>query len=222
MREPQRHDDAVRHHAAPAFRQAPEQGEQAIVDARQVGDRLQHDEPLGAAAGAVEERGEDLRPLREPDGQRLVDDRHPGRGERAPLGRRREQLLGVVVGPRADEVARAEELGRGVVADGRLADHQTLEDQQPERAGAAGEARAGVPAAARDVDDADGEPLGGVARSARVQPAREVWVRIEELDGGAFRLRESGGAPPAGPARGLWGVGRGAVSRRRRTSTPPL
>ena len=189
VREPQRDDDAVRHHAAPALGQAPEQGEQAVVDARQVRDRLQHDEPLGAAAGAVEQRREDLRPLREPDGQRLVDDRDPGRGERAPLGRAREQLLGVVVGPRADEVARAEQLGGGVVADGRLADHQALEDQQPERARAAGEARAGVPAAARDVDDADGEPLGGVARAARVEPAREVGVRIEELDGGAAAFR---------------------------------
>ena len=72
-----RHEHAAGDHAAPALGQAPQQRQQPVVDAREVRDGLHHHEPLGAARGALDERGEDLRPLRGAHGQRLVDDRQP-------------------------------------------------------------------------------------------------------------------------------------------------
>ena len=75
VREAQRDDDAVGRHAAPALGQAPQQCEQSVIHAREVGDRLHHDQPLGPAGGALDERGEDLRPLRGAHGERLIDHR---------------------------------------------------------------------------------------------------------------------------------------------------
>ena len=79
VRQPQPDEHAAGHHAAPALGQAPQQREQPLVDARQVRDRLHHDEPLGPAGGALDEAGEHLRPLRRAQCEPLVDDR-----ERAP------------------------------------------------------------------------------------------------------------------------------------------
>jgi Pyridine nucleotide-disulphide oxidoreductase/Reductase C-terminal len=111
VRQAQVDEHAVRHHAAPALGEAPQQREQAVVDAGEVTDRLHDHQPLGAAGRALDELGEDLRPLRGAHGQRVVDDRHAGVGQRAPAQAAREQDLGVAVLPGAQEVARAEELG---------------------------------------------------------------------------------------------------------------
>ena len=80
VRKPQRDDDAAGRDAAPALGQAPQQCKQAVIHAREVGDRLHHDQPLRAAGGALDERGEDLRPLRGAHGQRLIDHREAHRG----------------------------------------------------------------------------------------------------------------------------------------------
>ena len=162
VREAQRDEHAAGHHAAPALGQAPQQRQQAVVDAGEVRDRLHHDEPLGAAGGAVHERGEDLGPLRGPHGQRLVDDREPRVASSAVHSIvRGSRLLGVAVVPGAQEVARAEQLGARVVADGRLADEQAVEHQQADRLAAAGSASArGVQRPRGSVDRADEEPLG--------------------------------------------------------------
>ena len=79
VRKAQRDDDAVGRHAAPALRQAPQQCKQPVIHAREVGDRLHHDEPLRTAGGALDERGEDLRPLRGAHGERLIDHREADR-----------------------------------------------------------------------------------------------------------------------------------------------
>ena len=116
VRQAQRDEHAAGHDAAPALGEQPQQREQAVVDAGQVGDRLGDHEPLGAARGAVHQRGEDLRPLRHPHGERLVDDRHARARRGRPVDAARQQLLGVVVVAGAQQVARAEQLGARVVA----------------------------------------------------------------------------------------------------------
>ena len=56
VREPQRDEHAARRDAAPALGQAPHQRQQPVVHAREVGDRLHDDEPLGAARRALDQR----------------------------------------------------------------------------------------------------------------------------------------------------------------------
>jgi hypothetical protein len=85
VREPQRDEHAARRDAAPALGQAPHERQQPIVDAREVRDRLHDDEALGAPRGPLDQRGEDLRPLRGADRERLVDDGQPRRRQRGPL-----------------------------------------------------------------------------------------------------------------------------------------
>ncbi len=97
--------------------------------------------------------------------------------------RRGSSLLGVAVVAGAQQVAGAEQLGARVVADGRLAHEQALEHQQPDRLAAAGEPRLRRPAPARDVDRAGVEPLGGLACPRHVEPAGQLGVDLQKLNG---------------------------------------
>ena len=204
MGEAQADEHAAGDHAAPALGQAPQQRQQPVVDAREVRDRLHDHEPLGAARGALDERGEDLGPLGGPHGERLVDDRQPRVRQRRPLDGARQQDLGLAVVPRAQEVARAEQLGARVVADRGLADEQAVEHEQADRLAALVQRAPGRPRAARRVDRAHEEPLADLADPPRVEPPREIRVRFEKLYRAAARLwhahTTSTGDPTPSPA----------------------
>src|SRR5262249_21207644 len=139
-----------------------------VVDASEVGDRLHDDETLRPAGGALDERGEDLRPLSSAHGERLIDDRQADARERAPLDGARQQHLGVAILPGAQQVARAEQLGARVVADDRLAYEQPVEHEQADWIGSAGERAGGRPRAARHVYGAREEPLADLANASRI------------------------------------------------------
>ena len=142
---------------------------------------MHDDQPLGAAGGALDERGEDLRPLRGAHGERLIDHRQADRAERAPLDGAREQDLGVPVLPGAEQVTRPEQLGTGVIADDRLPHQQAVEHEQTDRVRPAGKRTGGRPRAARNVDRAREQALADLTHAARVEPTRELGVCLEEL-----------------------------------------
>ena len=131
--------------------------------------------------------------------------------QRGPLDRARQQLLVLGVVPRAQHVARAEQLGRRVVVDRRLAHQQALEEQQADRPRALEQAVAGHPAPARDVDRARVEPLRGLARAPRSSSRARSGSTIQELDRAAasfwhavsFQIR-SRRRCPAVRSRGPW------------------
>jgi hypothetical protein len=143
-----------------------------------VGDRLHHDEPLGAARRALDQRGEHLRPLRGPDGERLVDDRQPRRGQRGPLDAARQQDLVLGVVPGAHQVTGAQQLGRRVVAHRGLAYEQATQDQQPDRPRAAVDGLRVRPAAAWQFDRARVQPLRRLPRAALIEPANQLGVGL--------------------------------------------
>ena len=182
VRKPQAHDHAARSHAAPALGEAPQQCKKPVIHAREVGDRLHHDQPLRAAGGALDERGEDLRPLRGAHGQRLVDHREPDRAQRAPLDGARQQYLGVPVIPGAKQVTWPEQLGARVVADDRLPDQQAVEHEQTNRVRPAGKRTSGRPWAARNVDRPREQALADLTHPTWVQPTRELGVCLQELN----------------------------------------
>ena len=99
VREAQAHDHATGRDAAPALGQAPQQREQTVVHAREVGDGLHDHEPFGAAGGPLDERREDLRPLSRPNGQSLIDHGEAHLAQGAPLDAAGQQDLGVTVVP---------------------------------------------------------------------------------------------------------------------------
>ena len=181
VREPQADEHAAGHDAAPALGQAPQQRQQPVVDARQVRDRLHDHEPLGAARGALHQRGEDLRPLRGAHGERLVDDRQPRVRQRGPLDGARQQDLGVAVVP-----ARRRSPGPSSSAHGWSPTVASRTSRPSSTSRPIGwlpwfRRAPGRPRAARRVDRADEEPLADLADTPRVEPPREIRVRFEEL-----------------------------------------
>ena len=176
VRQAQRDDDAVGRDAAPALGQAPQQRKQAVIHAREVRDRLHDDEPLRATGGPLDERGEDLRPLRGADRERLVDHRQAHGAERTPLHGAREQDLRVPVLPGSEQVTRAEQLGTGVIADDRFSHEQPVEDEQANRVRPARECSRRGPRAPWNVDRAGEQALADLTDTPRVKPASELRV----------------------------------------------
>ncbi len=181
VRQPEADEHAVGHHAPPALGEAPQQGQQPVVDTREVSDRLHHHQPLGAPRGALHERGEDLRPLRRPHRERVVDHRHTCARQRGPAHAARQQDLGIAILPRPQQVTGAEQLGRRMVADRGLADEQPVEHQQPDRLAAGQEHPAGVPRAALDLHRAHGKSRRDLADPAWVKAPRKLRVGLEKL-----------------------------------------
>ncbi|CAA9521112.1 MAG: hypothetical protein AVDCRST_MAG30-3048, partial [uncultured Solirubrobacteraceae bacterium] len=132
VRQPQADPHALGGDAAPALGEVPEQREQPVVDAGEMGDGLQDHETVGPAGGAVDEAGDDLGPRRGGRDEPRAEQRDARRRQDGPVDGAAEQLVGVGVLDRADEVARAEELGAGVVTHRRLADEQAAQDEEAE------------------------------------------------------------------------------------------
>jgi hypothetical protein len=168
------------------------QRHQAVVDAREVRDRLRDDQALRPARRAVDERGEDLRPCGGAHGEGLVDDGDPAARQGSPLDAARQEDLLVGVVPGTDEVTGSEQLGGRVVAHCGLAHEHAVEDEQADRPARAAQRFLGVPPPARHVDGADEEPLRRLVRTARVERAGELGVFDEELYGAADGLWHGG------------------------------
>ena len=188
MRERQRHDHAVAGDAAPALGEVPEQRLQPAVDARELRDRLRGGEAQRALAEAVEQRGGDLRVAREPrrrSGGRArprvtveSTDHTASTGSRLPIA-------GGL--PRADEVARAEQLGADVVGDDELAGEHAVEHEQADVVGARSRQ-------ARDVPRADAT-AGACGRRARARPRSPAGIASSApRSGSASRSRTRLGA----------------------------
>ena len=118
VRERQREPDAAGLDAPPAPGQVPEQQRQAHLEARLRGDRALHVEVGRARAGAREQRARDLRPGLAALCERLVEQGEARRHERVPGRLALEQVVGARR-ERLQDVAVADDLGGGAVADAR-------------------------------------------------------------------------------------------------------
>ena len=132
VRERQGKADAAALDAAPAAGEVPEQQCEAHLQPRLRGDGALDVQIGGAHAGAREKLARDLRPRLDPLGERVVEQREPGRHERVPGRRALEQVVGAR-GERLQDVAVADDLGGRAIADANV-DAQRTVDQQHARA----------------------------------------------------------------------------------------
>ena len=168
---------------------------------------MHDDEPLRTAGGTLDERGEDLRPLRGAHGERLIDHRQADGAERTPLDRAREQDLRVPILPGAQQVTRAEQLGTGMVAHDRFSHEQAVEDEQADRVRPARKRAGRGPRAARNIDRASEEALTDLTYASRIEPASELRICFEKLYGAVTGVwhyernprRSKGAGIPTGP-----------------------
>ena len=129
VRERQRQPDAARLDPAPAGGQVPQEQDEAHLEPRLGGDRPQHVELGRPAAGATQQRAADLRPRPHALGEVAVEQREPGRAQHPPVTGSLEQLVGVRC-ERLQQIAGADQLGRGPVTGAGLERDEAVEDQQ--------------------------------------------------------------------------------------------
>ena len=132
VRERHRHGHAIRGDAPPALGKVPEEGEQPTVHAVELRDGLRDGQPRGALADAIDDRRTHLGVPTQLDGQTAVEQRQPHAAEHVPADRMAQQRRAVLGVPRADHVARAEQLGADDVRDEHLAGENALEHEQPD------------------------------------------------------------------------------------------
>ena len=184
--QPHRDQDAVGRDAAPALGQRPQRERQPVLEADELVDHQPHRQPALAARGAREERVDDRRVAHGRVEEALVEHGEAQRLQDRPARDERQVGVGAVGVPRAQDVAEAEDLGRGAAAEVEVAQQQAVDEQQAQR-GAAGLQR---------------RPPHPSARSARAASRRPA-------DGARDRARRAPTAPPARDRRRAGGRGHG-------------
>ena len=210
--ERQPHAHAVGSHAAPAVGGLPEQHEQPAVDAA----LLAHGQAEGQRARAPEEPAEEHVGQRGPAG---------GDGHHAPVEDGEPQLLvhppghvfpgtGVPVGPGPQEVAGAEQLGRGAGPEPHLARQQAVEQEVAQSPLVLVRAVGGPRSPGDQARSRDRVAAGDLALLA-VEDVREIGVRIEEVDRRAGHEARPGYASrstqPVSPTRHKRAAARGIL-----------
>jgi hypothetical protein len=93
----------------------------------------------------------------------------------------------VANGAGLQQVAGADQLGRGAVDDAHVGGHHAVQDQQPQPPGAAAEARPQLARPGRDLDHLGGRDLARDHAHAQVELVGEIGVRIEQVAVGRRR-----------------------------------
>jgi len=128
VRECEADDDPVAPDAAPALGEVPEEGEEALIDPRQLRDRPLERQRGGLPGRAGEQTRGDLRPRLQRPQQPRVEHGHAGRCADRPAQLGGNERAVVVAEPR--DVARAEEVGRDAAGHQDVADDRALGDQE--------------------------------------------------------------------------------------------
>jgi hypothetical protein len=130
--ERERDVDAVRGDAPPAVGQVPQQHVQPRLGVTDVDDGEVERERARALHGARQQLAHDGRPLGDGGGEAVVEHRDGRALDRRPRDAATRWSRSLVAGPGAQEVARADQLGTFAAVEVQRADHEALEDEQPE------------------------------------------------------------------------------------------
>jgi hypothetical protein len=173
----QRDVDAERRDAAPAVGEVPEGRLEAVLHARQLGDRGVHGAAAELAAGAFEQAERQAGPEAERGLEAVVEQRDAGCGRHDQAQAGRERLGAGAL--EEDHVAGAEQLLAGAAAEADLLEQQAVDDDQAEAVGA-GVFGVRRPLAGREHGRRQHEPLARLGAVVLAQVGADPGVEVEE------------------------------------------
>jgi hypothetical protein len=181
--------DAVGSHVTPAVRQVPEQGDEPVLDAGQLRDRLMRGRPPDLLGRHLHEAARQPRPAPRRDQEAVVEQRHLGRHRHVmpELDRERGRCQLVV----ADEISGPVEMRAHTAGEEDFADAEPRDQDRAEEPAADAGVRGEVgrrPLAGAELDERADDLIAHRAEGVGIEVSPEARFHVEQAHGTGGRL----------------------------------